>query len=453
MICLRLVVPSVTAICLVLGSQAAAATDLQGCWKQGATNIHPADGGAPRRIDTNDCLTEFGPQMRTRLCIRNNAGATVVSSYTITGPDSLTEKILRDGDREITNGEAQAKTYRLSNPNTLILTTPPKDPKASFSATFFSRVAPTECADRAKHFATKSGGGTSVGQGNGQGNGQGAGTGSTNYRIVRTEQCLFAAVAASGFDFNDDAATRVTLDSIISKARRNGCEWVGALLMESRGQSECTLRDFHPAFVQSGSPLNCVAPKNVAHAYRQSTPPGSVMNFESGKEIYWNSVATPKERIRKQAEETRIAKARDEQMAAAAAEQEGANARARALASLKNTVVSTSSKPSEADMKRRIEERININSRGFIRLIGFQKKDGMDREIAGMKTYNMEWVAVLEFTGDCVWNKNSFEAAPPPEGTNGILFASSGYQPVKKGQRINLSGETTMKRTENGWRE
>ena len=109
-----------------------------------------------------------------------------------------------------------------------------------------------------------------------------------------------------------------------------------------------------------------------------------------------------------------------------------------------------SSKPSESDMKQKIEQQIQQNSNGLIKLIGFQKTNGKDMEFAGVKIYEMEWVANLEFTGDCLWDKSNFSAIPPPQGIDWLLHM--GKQKVQKGRRIDLSGKTTFEKTEKGWR-
>jgi hypothetical protein len=107
-------------------------------------------------------------------------------------------------------------------------------------------------------------------------------------------------------------------------------------------------------------------------------------------------------------------------------------------------------KSSEADARKRVEQEIQQNSNGFIKLIDFRKTNGKDVEFAGVKVYEMEWVANLEFTGDCMWNTSNFHTIPPLEGIN-LLFHQD-KKKAQKGQRVDLSGSTTFEKTEKGWR-
>jgi hypothetical protein len=288
----------------------------------------------------------------------------------------------------------------------------------------------------------------------------------SSLRIVVKEECaqgrsltgFIAAVAPPDFNFNDGPATRRVLDGLLSQAPQNENCPTAALLVENRAKVNCGGRSLHPLLTQ-GDSLYCMTfdninPPDITYAYRISTPPGKVENLLKGEEAYWNSRITPQEKVAKAAAEARQYEVRAaNEKAAAVRDNEARNARSQALLSLKNSVVSTSSKPSETDMKRRVEQQIDINSQGYIRLVDFQKKDGIAKEFGGVKFYEMEWVATLEVTKDCLWNTESFEAVPPPQGMDGILYASSGYQAVNRGQRINFSGKTTFKKTERGWRE
>lgn len=169
---------------------------------------------------------------------------------------------------------------------------------------------------------------------------------------------------------------------------------------------------------------------------------------------YWNTVASPIEFAAKRAIEKREEEQKTARTNAEAANENAAKiARSQAAANLKSSVVSTSSEPTEDEMKRRVEQLIRINSQGMIRLVGFKKRDGMDAERGGVKFYSMEWTAMLEITKDCLWKNATFEAVPPTNSLDGILYTSSGFQPAKQGQRIDLNSQTTFRRTENGWRE
>ena len=109
-----------------------------------------------------------------------------------------------------------------------------------------------------------------------------------------------------------------------------------------------------------------------------------------------------------------------------------------------------SSKPTEADVRGLIVQKISQNSNGLIKLVGFRKTNGIEHEFGGTKVYEMEWVAELEFVADCVWDKSTFEAIPPPQGLDAFLHLTK--QKKAKGARVDLSGSTTLQKTENGWR-
>jgi hypothetical protein len=116
-----------------------------------------------------------------------------------------------------------------------------------------------------------------------------------------------------------------------------------------------------------------------------------------------------------------------------------------------------SSKPSEADARNAVEHQIQQNSRGLIKLAGFQKTNGKDMELAGVKIYEMEWTATLEFLGDCYWDSRSLAAVPKNDGRVGLdallsLPERFGKQPATRGQRTDLNGTTSFERTEKGWR-
>lgn len=294
--------------------------------------------------------------------------------------------------------------------------------------------------------------------------------GGPGFQIIKTDMCnptnglaLITAMAPPGYDFSNGPATRDAVNSLFSRFSPTNCHTVTALLIESGEESICSGHNFDYRLIAGAAGgKSCATMKQSGrgqdgkYAYLAKALPGKNNDGTPfpGKDTYWNSVITPGEfaAIAATAEREQGQKAAKAN-ADEAKENAAKVARGQATANLKKSVVSTSSKPTEDDMKRRIEQLIGINSQGMIRLVGFKKRDGMEAERGGVKLYQMEWTAMIEFTKDCLWETSTFEAVPPTNSLDGILFASSGYRSAKQGQRIDLNGKTTFRRTENGWRE
>jgi hypothetical protein len=62
----------------------------------------------------------------------------------------------------------------------------------------------------------------------------------------------------------------------------------------------------------------------------------------------------------------------------------------------------------------------------------------------------MEWVATIEFTGNCEWGEGSFwtNAIKDDELNKYNNSINIGH----KGERVDVPGETSFEKTENGWR-
>ena len=112
--------------------------------------------------------------------------------------------------------------------------------------------------------------------------------------------------------------------------------------------------------------------------------------------------------------------------------------------------VGCSMKPTDADAKRFIEQKIQTNSNGLVKLIDFKKTNGIDKEIQGQKLYKMEWVATIEFSDDCLINTTSFVAVRQPKGFEQFLHLDK--KQAQKGTQIQIPGSTEFTKTENGWR-
>ena len=112
-------------------------------------------------------------------------------------------------------------------------------------------------------------------------------------------------------------------------------------------------------------------------------------------------------------------------------------------------IVGCSSKPSETEARQPIEQKIQKNSKGLIKLISFKKTNAIASEINGVKLYEMEWIANIELTCDCYWLPEQFQAYTD---TDVPLLSMVVFKKGQKGERFNVAGKTLFEKTENGWR-
>jgi len=111
--------------------------------------------------------------------------------------------------------------------------------------------------------------------------------------------------------------------------------------------------------------------------------------------------------------------------------------------------------PSESDGRAALEQKVQQQSKGLIRLVSFRKTDGVARETMGMKLYDLMYSAEIELTDDCFWGdggrigwQGGFFAERPTGGMSQIVeYAKSG----KRGHREHVSATLGFQRTENGW--
>jgi predicted nucleic acid-binding Zn ribbon protein len=125
---------------------------------------------------------------------------------------------------------------------------------------------------------------------------------------------------------------------------------------------------------------------------------------------------------------------------------------------------SRSSLPSADDLQRIIQEQINKESQGRIKLISFQKTNAQEGELHGVKLYNIEYQIEIEFTENCKWvmGHEAMLGGPPQFRTS--KPKSQGFwdewtdnlnnpgKLVKKGHKERISGSLTFEKTEKGWR-
>jgi TPR repeat protein len=120
--------------------------------------------------------------------------------------------------------------------------------------------------------------------------------------------------------------------------------------------------------------------------------------------------------------------------------------------------------PSANDGERAVQDRIKQEAQGRITLAKFQKTNGQEGELLGVKMYGLEFEAEIEFTEDCKWitgfmgSQLSFRTskliAQPSSGFSWQKFSDDGLNPgvpVQKGQKMQVSGVIRFQKKENGW--
>jgi len=117
--------------------------------------------------------------------------------------------------------------------------------------------------------------------------------------------------------------------------------------------------------------------------------------------------------------------------------------------------------PSASEGRKQLESRIQSESNGLIRLVSFDKTNGVQQDFNGMKLYEMDYSAEMEFLDNCMWGgggllgwDGSFQAVRGQPGTGLDAFNPIYYgkQKANKGQHQKVSGKFMFQKTEQGWR-
>jgi mono/diheme cytochrome c family protein len=123
-----------------------------------------------------------------------------------------------------------------------------------------------------------------------------------------------------------------------------------------------------------------------------------------------------------------------------------------------------SSNPAPGAGRQAVQDKINQDAQGRIKLKNFRKTNGQMAEINAVKVYSLAFDAEIEFTEDCKWVTGVFGQQPgfvtaklvaqPTSGFSWNKFMDDSSNPgkaVKQGQRVNIDGVITFEITENGW--
>ena len=109
--------------------------------------------------------------------------------------------------------------------------------------------------------------------------------------------------------------------------------------------------------------------------------------------------------------------------------------------------------PSESEGRKLIEDKIQANSSKFLRLVSFDKTNGIDRSNGSTKLYELDYTTDIEFLDNCNWNSVTFAASPyrAPDPNLIMDLPEPNWNVAKKGTRTKLTGKLMFEMTEKGW--
>ena len=116
------------------------------------------------------------------------------------------------------------------------------------------------------------------------------------------------------------------------------------------------------------------------------------------------------------------------------------------------------SAPSERQAELLIDQRIQEDAGGNIRLVSFSKTDGQMQDVSSEKVYTLDFSSKIEFMQDCMWgpvfgNRWQGRFLAIPGIATGIMsqFGNMDKQPGRKGQKVEVKGKIVFHKTERGW--
>ncbi len=108
--------------------------------------------------------------------------------------------------------------------------------------------------------------------------------------------------------------------------------------------------------------------------------------------------------------------------------------------------------------KNELENRINNQSNGMIKLLSLEKTDGKENNFMGYKSYEMDFKVTIEYQKDCYksigvgnWLYTDFvtEETKPTDPWSYVLGAQVVYLP--KGKKVEIYGVAGYEQKESGW--
>lgn len=137
------------------------------------------------------------------------------------------------------------------------------------------------------------------------------------------------------------------------------------------------------------------------------------------------------------------------------------------LTTVRVCTVWSQARPSEVIARQTVELQIRKYSNGLFRLTRFTKTNGLNMEVMGIKVYQLEYTAEIQFTGfegKAWWGgsselqKRPFSATRVPPDTGPPWLQSQlgtlhwGERRMSSGDEIRFTGTLVFEMTENGWR-
>jgi sulfatase maturation enzyme AslB (radical SAM superfamily) len=107
-------------------------------------------------------------------------------------------------------------------------------------------------------------------------------------------------------------------------------------------------------------------------------------------------------------------------------------------------------KPSATDAQKIVNNLIQKQSHGFIKLINIKKTNAQEGEMMGVKLYSLEYEAVIQFIDNCYWAENTFTAQKNNPGPWGGFMTK--WFRASRGQQTVVHGKLNFEKMEKGWR-
>jgi hypothetical protein len=128
------------------------------------------------------------------------------------------------------------------------------------------------------------------------------------------------------------------------------------------------------------------------------------------------------------------------------------------------SLLGCSSGPSSSEAEEFVRGKIDKQSQGRIKLVSFSKTNGLEATPNGVRTYQLDYEADIEFADDCRWGTQDafghwrgdfsvFPHDPPPDygyGPMPVLYPP--FREATKGSRTKVQGSVIFQKTEAGWR-
>lgn len=117
-----------------------------------------------------------------------------------------------------------------------------------------------------------------------------------------------------------------------------------------------------------------------------------------------------------------------------------------------------SGEPDVLDARKIIETKIAEQAKGRVKLVGFEKSNGMKSRFGGMELYNLTYQATFEFPQEawknCDPSRGCFSdfyfRKQAPNDREAAVFSIRHFE---AGSKLKVSGSMTFQKTENGWQQ